>query len=91
MTKKVYDKMYGSHSDAVYVHTLDKIKWCNQKGARLLGYDNPKEVIGRSPFEFATDQQYIDIALDAGTSTRGASQPSATGTAGTCLYTSGAR
>ncbi len=71
MTKKEYDKTYGSHSDAVYVHTLDNIKWCNQRGARLLGYDDPKEIIGRSPFEFATDQQYIDIALDAGTSSRG--------------------
>jgi len=68
LTKKEYDKTYGSLSDAVYIHTLDKIKWCNRSGARLLGYDKPEEIIGKSPFEFATDENYLDILLDAGTS-----------------------
>ena len=70
MTNKKYNKTYGSLSDAVYIHTLDKIKWCNRSGARLLGYDDPEEIIGKSPFEFATDENYLDILLDACTSIR---------------------
>lgn len=43
MAKIDYDKTYGNLNDAVFVHTLNKIKWCNHKGARLLGNCNRVE------------------------------------------------
>ena len=61
-----YDKTYGALNDAVYVHTLEEIMWCNEKGARLLGYDTPEQLKGKNPFDFATDEHYFDLMMEAG-------------------------
>jgi PAS domain-containing protein len=58
VTEINYHTTYGN-LDAVYVHTLEAITWCNERGARLLGYDEPAQLIGKSPFEFATDEHYF--------------------------------
>ena len=61
-----YEKTYGTLNDAVYVHTLEEITWCNEKGARLLGYDDPEQLKGKNPFDFATDEHYFDLMMEAG-------------------------
>jgi diguanylate cyclase (GGDEF)-like protein/PAS domain S-box-containing protein len=38
--------------DAIAIHSAGRLAYCNRAGARLLGYDGPDEVTGRSVMEF---------------------------------------
>jgi diguanylate cyclase (GGDEF)-like protein/PAS domain S-box-containing protein len=47
-----YRRLIELSPDAIAIHSGGRLAYCNRAGARLLGYDGPDEVTGRSVMEF---------------------------------------
>ena len=53
-----YSKLLEVMPDAVYVHSAGKIVYTNKAGARLMGYLEPKEILGKSTNELLEIDDY---------------------------------
>ena len=53
-----YRKLLEVMPDAVYVHSGDKIVYTNKAGAKLMGYLNPEEILGKSSYELLEIDDY---------------------------------
>lgn len=47
-----YRRLVELSPDAIAIHSGGRLVFCNRAGARLLGYDSPDEVTGRSVLDF---------------------------------------
>jgi PAS domain S-box-containing protein len=53
-----YRKLLEVMPDAVYVHADDKIVYTNKAGAKLMGYLEPEEILGKSSYELLDIDDY---------------------------------
>ncbi|NRD76647.1 EAL domain-containing protein [Bacillus sp. BRMEA1] len=51
-SKERYERLLNLSPEPIVVHSQGKIKYINQAGAEILGFNQPKELFGKSPLDF---------------------------------------
>ncbi len=61
MSLGVYEKVFSELNEAIFVHT-GKLVWLNSQAIELLGYEDPKEVIGQCVLDFIAEDSHEELA-----------------------------
>lgn len=62
-SENFYRKIIEVMPDAVYVNSNDKIVYTNKAGAKLMGYFEPEEILGKSSYELLEIDDYNKILI----------------------------